>query len=153
MAVWNSPLGHSQAWEILFQSPVQTRTHNSRFSMCSGNFVLDSSSPVRRGSTWRLQGAPDPQLLSLGLWLVSDVQWIQSCYWVDKLLAPYTHLHSAYLSILMRKNYHRPIGAFWSTTNTASPTFRLPVASLYFLWVLSVARNSSLQCLQNTFTR
>ena len=42
---------------------------------------------------------------------------------------------------------------FWSTTNTTSPTLRLSVASLHFLWVLSVARNSSLQCLQNSFTR
>ena len=85
--------------------------------------------------------------------LSSSVQWTQSCYWVDKLLAPYTHLHNAYLSILMRKNYHRPIEAFWSTTNTTPPTFKLSVASVHFLWVLSVARNSSLQCLQNSFTR
>ena len=84
----------------------------ANFPCAQETLYSTSSSPVRRGSTWRLQGAPDPQLLSLGLWLVSDVQWIQSCYWVDKLLAPYTHLHNAYLSILMRKNYHRPIGAF-----------------------------------------
>ena len=125
----------------------------ANFPCAQGTFYLTSSSPLRRGITWRLHGAPDPQLLSFGLWLVSDVQWTQSCYWVDKLLAPYTHLHNAYLSILMRKNYHRPIGAFWSTTNTTSPTLRLSVASLHFLWVLSVARNSSLQCLQNSFTR
>ena len=46
-------------------------------------FYLTSFSPLRRGITWRLQGAPDPQLLSLGLWLVSDVQWTQSCYWAE----------------------------------------------------------------------
>ena len=128
-------------------------TQQPIFHVLRGTFYLTSSSPLRRGITWRLQEAPDPQLLSLRLWLVNDVQWTQSCYWVDKLLAPYTHLHNAYLSILMRKNYHRPIGTFWSTTNTTSPTFRLSVASLHFLWVLSVARNSSLQCLQNSFTR
>ena len=116
-------------------------------------WLVSGFSPQRRGITWRLQGAPDPQLLSLGLWLVRDVQRTQSFYWVDKHLATYAHLHNAYLSILMRKNYHRPIGAFWSTTNTTSPTLRLSVASLHFLWVLSVARNSSLQCLQKSFTR
>ena len=84
----------------------------ANFPRAQGTFYLTSSSPLRRDITWSLQGAPDPQLLSLGIWLVSDVQWTQSCYWVDKLLAPYTHLHNAYLSILMRKNYHRPIGAF-----------------------------------------
>ena len=125
----------------------------ANFRCAQGTFYLTSSSPLRRGIKWSLQGAPDPQLFSLGLWLVSDVQWTQSCYWVDKLLAPYTHLHNAYLSILMRKNYHRPIEAFWSTTNTTSPTFRLSVASLHFIWVLRVARNSSLQCPQNSFTR
>ena len=125
----------------------------ANFPCAQGTFYLTNCGSPRRGITWRLHGAPDPQLLSFGLWLVSDVQWTQSCYWVDKLLAPYTHLHNAYLSILMRKNYHRPIGAFWSTTNTTSPTLRLSVASLHFLWVLSVARNSSLQCLQNSFTR
>ena len=97
----------------------------------------------------RSSGSSAPFFRTMG----SDVQWTQSFYWVDKHLATYTHLHNAYLSILMRKNYHRPIGAFWSTTNTTSPTFRLSVASLHFLWVLSVARNSSLQCLQNSFTR
>ena len=74
--------------------------------------LFTSCGPLRRGITWRLQGAPYPQLLSFGLWLVSDVQRKQSCYWVDKLLAPYTHLHNAYLPILMWKRYHRPIGAF-----------------------------------------
>ena len=116
-------------------------------------WLVSGFSPQRRGITWRLQGAPDPQLLSLGLWLVSNVQWTQSFYWVDKHLATYTHLHNAYLSILMRKNYLRPIGVFWSTMNTTSPTLRLSVASLHFLWVLSVARNSSQQYLQNSLTR
>ena len=82
------------------------------FHCAQGTFYLSSFSPQRRVITWRLQGAPDPQPLSLGLWLVSDVQWTQSFYWVDKHLATYTHLHNAYLSILMRKIYHRPIGTF-----------------------------------------
>ena len=124
----------------------------ANFPCAQGTFYLTNCGSPRRGITWRLHGAPDPQLLSFGLWLVSDLQWTQSCYWVDKLLAPYTHLHNTYLSILMRKNY-RPIGAFWSTTSTTFPTFRLSVASLHFLWVLSVARNSSLQYLQDSFTR
>ena len=84
----------------------------ANFPCAQGTFYLTSFSPQRRGITWRLQGAPDPQLLSLGLWLVSNVQWTQSFYWVDKHLATYTHLHNAYLSILMRKNYLRPIGVF-----------------------------------------
>ena len=84
----------------------------ANFPCAQGTFYLSSISPQRRGITWRLQRAPDPQLLSLGLWLVSDVQWTQSFYWVDKHLATYTHLHNAYLSILMRKIYHRPIGTF-----------------------------------------
>ena len=136
----------SKAW-----SKQEHTTAN--FPCAQGTFYLTNFSPQRRGITWRLQGAPDPQLLSLGLWLVSDVQWTQSIYWVDKHLATYTHLHNAYLSTLMRKNYHRPIAALWSTTNTTSPTLRLSVASLHFLWVLSVARNSSLRCLQNSFAR
>ena len=121
----------------------------------AGNFLLDWFQSPKKGyhlELSRSSGSSAPRL-SLGLWLVSDVQLTQSCYWVDKLLAPYAHLHNAYLSIPMRKNYHRPTGTFWSTTNTTSPTFRLSVASLHFLWVLSVARNSSLQCLQNSFTR
>ena len=96
----------------------------ANFPCAQGTFYLTSSSPLRRDITWCLQGTPDPQLLSLGLWLVSDVQSIQSCYRVDKLLAPYTHLHNASLPILMRKNYLRPIGEFWSTTSTTFPTFR-----------------------------
>ena len=152
MAVWNWPLGFSQAWEILFKSLVQTRTQNSQFSVCSGNFfLLDKFQSLTQG--YHLELTRSSRSSAPLFRLVSDVQWTQSCYWVDKLLAPYTHLHNAYLSILMRKNYHRPIGAFWSTTNTTSPTFRLSVASLHFIWVLRVARNSSLQCLQNSFTR
>ena len=57
----------------------------ANFPCAQGTFYLTSSSPLRRGITWSLQGAPDPQLLSLGIWLVSDVQWTQSCYWVHKL--------------------------------------------------------------------
>ena len=63
----------------------------ANFPCAQGTFYLTSCGPLRRGITWSLQGAPDPQLFSFGLWLVSDVQWTQSCHWVDKLLAPYTH--------------------------------------------------------------
>ena len=49
----------------------------ANFPCAQGTFYLTSSSPLRRGITWSLQGAPDPQLLSLGIWLVSDVQWTQ----------------------------------------------------------------------------
>ena len=65
----------------------------ANFPCAQGTFYLTNCGSPRRGITWRLHGAPDPQLLSFGLWLVSDLQWTQSCYWVDKLLAPYTHLH------------------------------------------------------------
>ena len=95
----------SKAW---FKEEHKT----ANFPGAQGTFYLTSSSSLRRDITWSLQGAPDPQLLSLGLWLVSDVQSIQSCYRVDKLLAPYTPLHNASLPILMRKNYLRPIGEF-----------------------------------------
>ena len=107
----------SKAW---FKEEHKT----ANFPRAQGTFYLTSSSSLRRDITWSLQGAPDPQLISSGLWLVSDVQWTQSCYWVDKLLAPYTHLHNASLPILMRKNYHRPIGEFLSTTNTTFLIFR-----------------------------
>ena len=59
----------------------------ANFPRAQGTFYLTSSSPLRRDITWSLQGAPDPQLLSLGLWLVSDVQWTQSCYWALYSLA------------------------------------------------------------------
>ena len=95
----------SKAW---FKEEHKT----ANFPRAQGTFYLTSSSPLRRDITWSLQGTPDPQLLSLGLWLVSDVQSMQSCYRVDKLLAPYTHLHNASPPILMRKNYLRPIGEF-----------------------------------------
>ena len=89
------------------------------------------------------------------LWILSspDYVWSATFNGHSSVIGWIRFLHNAYLSILMRKNYHRLTGAFWSTTNTTSPTFRLSVASLHFLWVLSVARNSSLQCLQNSFTR
>ena len=118
---------------------VQTRTHNSQFSMCSGNFLLDKFPSPSRGITWSLQGALHPQLLSLGPWLVSDVQWTQSCHWVDKLLAPYTHLHKRTCPSWCGKTTKDRLEHFWSTTNITSPTFRLSVVSLHFLWVLRVA--------------
>ena len=119
----------------------------TNFPCAQGTFYLTSCGPLRRGITWRLQGALDPQLLSFGLWLVSDVHRTQSCYWVDKPLAQRVPVHPdaeklppTDWSILIDKEHNIP--NFW-----------LSVASLNFLWVLSVARNSSLQCLQNSFTR
>ena len=44
-------------------------------------------------------------------------------------------------------------GAFWSITSTTSPTRKLSLASLHFVRVLSVARNSSLHRFHNIFTR
>ena len=112
-----------------------------------GTFYLTSSSPLRRGITWSLQGAPDPQLLSLGLWLVSDVQWTQSCYWVDKLLAQRLPVHP---------DEEKLPPTDWSIfidNEHKIPKYWVSVAFLHFIWVLSVSRNSSLQFLQNSFTR
>ena len=52
-----------------------------------------------------------------------------------------------------RPRGHCPRGAFWSTTSTTPPTFRLSFFSLHFFRVFSVARNSSLHRFQNIFTR
>ena len=154
MAVWNSPLGFSQAWETLFQSLVQTRTHNSQFSMCSGELftwlVPVPYAGVSPGAYKKLR------ILSSSLydygWSTTFnghsrvIGWIS--FW-PLILTCTKHTCPSWWG----KNYQRSIGAFWSTTNMTSPTFRLSVASLHFLWVLSVARNSSLQCLQNSCTR
>ena len=68
-----------------------------------------------------------------------DYGWSASCYWVDKLLAPYTHLHKRTCPSWCGKTTKDRLEHFWSTTNITSPTFRLSVVSLHFLWVLRVA--------------
>ena len=118
----------------------------ANFPCAQGTFYLTSSSPLRRGITWSLQGAPDPQLPSLGLCLVSDVQWTQ-CYWVDKRLAQRIPVHPdaeklppTDWSILIDNEHDIP---------NFQVVRRLPPFSLG----IKCCQNSSLQCLQNSFTR
>ena len=144
--------------------PVQETEHFSHFSMCSQNSLFDLFQCPTRGSTWNLQNNKQVQVdrLSRSSLYVTYSDWpatFNGCHWVDKLHTPCAHLEYAHLSILTRENFYhstKMLLTTWNiliTTSTNYSPFRFSFAALHFVQVLSIAKNSSPQRLQNAFTK
>ena len=123
MTVWNSPHGFLRREKFCSKAWFKQERTTANVPCVQGTFYLTSSGPRTQGyhlALTRSSGSSAPLFRTM----VGQRRSMDTVVWLGgyKLLAPYTHLHNAYLSILMRKNYHRPIEVFWSTTYTTSRT-------------------------------